>query len=215
MADPDVEALQHALDVQRALQREADHRVKNTLQLISSLVMLHARRTSDEAARQALKAVQQRVTAVSATHRHVTRDEAAERVELSALLRELVADLAASAGHEGVRIELDLEAVEIPAPDAAPLALIVTEAVSNALRHGFGDGRPGLVRVAMAQADGQLRLEVADDGAGLPEGPAPKGFGMTMIQLLVQQLRGVLETTAAQPGLKLSVSVPMQASPDR
>lgn len=213
MRDGEIEALREALEAQRALQREADHRVKNALQLISSLVMLQGRRASEPAAREALKAVQQRVTAISAAHRHVSRDEGAERVELSALLRELAADLAGSAGREGVRIELDLEAVEVPARDAAPLALIFTEALSNALRHAFPDGRDGAVHLALRRCDGQLRLLVADDGEGMPA-PAPKGFGTTMIQLLAQQLHADLETAPAQPGLRLSVSVPMDhASP--
>ena len=208
MAEADVQDLKAALADQEALHREANHRMKNTLQLISSLIMLQSRRAADESARQALKAVQQRVTAVSAAHRHVSREDGAERVELSALVRELASDLAGSAGREGVRIELDLEPVHVAARDAAPLALIASEAVSNALRHGFAEGREGAIHVGMRQAEGGLRLEVHDDGGGPPE-PPPKGFGLTMMQLLAQQLRGTLETGAAQPGYRVAVHVPM------
>jgi two-component sensor histidine kinase len=208
MADPDTGTLQQALAEERALQREAHHRIKNTLQLISSLIMLQGRRAPDESARQALRSLQQRVAAVSLAHRHVSQEEGAERVELSAMVRELASDVAASSGRDGVRIELDLEPLDVSARDAAPLALLVAEAVSNALRHAFPDGRGGAVRVALSKAGGELLMEVSDDGAGAPE-PPPKGFGAMMMQLLAQQLRGRLEMGPAQPGFRVSVTAPM------
>lgn len=210
MANRDVEALRAELDRLAALQREADHRVKNNLQLISSLVLLHSRRAGDEAVRQALKAVLQRVTAVSVAHRHVARSDGAERVEVASLVRELVGDLAASAGREGVEIALDLDPVSAPARHGAPLALLVSEAVGNALRHAFPEGRSGAIAVSVRHAPGGFELTVADDGVGLDTAAAGTGFGMTIIQLLAQQLRGRLETVPAQPGLRISVSVPME-----
>lgn len=209
MADAETQALIEALERQAVLQREADHRIKNTLQLISSLVMLQGRRTADEGARQALKALLQRVQAVSVTHRHVVRDGEHEVVELAALLRELAADLAASAGRKGVAIDLDLEPVRAPAKDGAPVALIFSEALVNALRHAFPDGREGRVRVSLEARPDSYVLIIADNGVG--PGDGPKGFGAMVLQLMAQQLRARLDTDSAQPGLKLSVSVPMDA----
>ncbi|MGA0608248.1 sensor histidine kinase [Phenylobacterium sp. VNQ135] len=212
MSAEEIESLRQALAAQRELQREADHRVKNNLQLISSLVMLHGRRTADEGARQALKAVQQRVTAVSAAHRYVTRERGSEQVDLAALVRELAGDLAAAAGREGIAISLDLEPVFVGARDAAPLALILNEALGNALAHAFPDARPGRIAVTLRDTDGGFELAVADDGVG-QAGAAP-GFGRTILQLLSQQLRARLEITDAQPGLRVAVSVPTnQAQP--
>ena len=208
MPAAEIERLQQALAAQAELQREADHRVKNNLQLISSLVLLHGRRAAGDGARQALKAVQHRVTAVAAAHRHVSRETGAERVDLAALLRHLAGDLAAVWGRDGVEIALDLERVTVGARDAAPLALIFNELLGNALAHAFPDARPGHVAVGLRQPSDGFELLVADNGIGAPGG-GPDGFGRTIVQLLAQQLHARLETADAQPGLRVAVSVPV------
>ncbi|MCR5873376.1 sensor histidine kinase [Phenylobacterium sp. J426] len=206
MSADEIDSLRQALAAQAELQREADHRVKNNLQLISSLVMLHGRRATDDGAKRALKSVQQRITAVSAAHRHVSRDTGSERVDLAALVRELTGDLAAAAGREGIEITLELEPVFVAAPDAAPLALILNEALGNALTHAFPGARAGRIVVALRRTPDGFDLAVSDDGVG-QAGAAP-GFGRMILQLLAQQLRAKLEVTAAQPGLRVAVSVP-------
>lgn len=210
MADPGTEGAD--LERQVARHREVEHRVKNTLQLISSIVLLQGRRAEDEGARQALRAVQQRVAAVSVAHRHISWTDESEAVELTALVREIVNDLAGSAGRDGVEIDLDLEPVTIHGRQAAPMALLVSETVGNALRHAFPLGRTGRIRVQVRQTEAGFELSVADNGVGAADGTPPSGFGLTVCQLMAQQLRGKLSTEAAQPGLRLSVSVPMDTS---
>lgn len=200
-----------ALERYTARQREAEHRVKNTLQLISSIVMLQGRRAADEGARQALRAVQQRVAAVSVAHRHVSWTEEAEHVELASLIREIVGDLAGSAGREGVEIDLDLESVTIAGRNGAPMALLVSEIVGNALRHAYPDGRNGRIRVSLRRTPAGFDLDVADDGVGLGGGAAKTGFGLTVAQLMCQQVKGRMETIAGQPGVRIAVSVPMDS----
>jgi two-component sensor histidine kinase len=211
MASSSDESPELALERHTERQREAEHRVKNTLQLISSIVMLQGRRAADDASRQALRAVQQRVAAVSVAHRHVSWSEESEEVELAGLVREIVGDLAGSAGREGVVIDLDLESVIIPGRHGAPVALLVSEAVGNALRHAYPDGRNGRVRVGLRRTVGGFELVVADDGIGLDPAASKTGFGLTVAQLMAQQLRARLETTPAQPGLRVAVVVPMDS----
>lgn len=215
MASADTDSPEQALERQAARAREVEHRVKNTLQLISSIVLLQGRRSGDEGARAALKAVQQRVAAVSVAHRHVSWEGDAEEVEVAALVREIVGDLAGSAGREGVEIDLDLDAVTIPGRQAAPVALLVSEAVGNALRHAYPDGRKGRVRVALRRTGGGFELSVQDDGVGVAPDTPPAGFGLTVAQLMAQQLRGRLTTDTAQPGMRLSVVVPMHSDTHR
>jgi two-component sensor histidine kinase len=207
MSEAEIETLRQALAAQAELQREADHRVKNTLQLISSLVLLHGRRAQDDGVKRALKAVQSRVTAVSVAHRHVVRTAGVEEVELSALVRELASDLAA-AGREGIEVAMSLEPVTIAARQAAPLALILNEALGNALAHAFPDGRAGRIALTLRRTGDAIELSVADNGIGAPAGGSD-GFGRMILQLLAQQLHARLETTDAQPGLRVAVSVPM------
>jgi two-component sensor histidine kinase len=211
MAHPNADSPEAALERQAARAREVEHRVKNTLQLISSIVLLQGRRASDEGAKAALKAVQQRVAAVSVSHRHVGWDDDSEQVEVAALVREIVGDLAGSAGREGVVIDLDLETVSIPGRQAAPVALLISEAVGNALRHAYPDGRSGRVRVGLHRTGAGFEISVADDGVGIAPGSPPTGFGLTVAQLMAQQLRGQLTTDTAQPGVRLSVVVPMDS----
>ena len=204
-----------ALERQAARHREVEHRVKNTLQLISSIVLLQGRRAKDAGARQALRAVQQRVNAVSVAHRHVGWAADAEEVEVAALVREIVGDLAGSAGREGVAIDLDLEPVTIDGRSAAPVALLVSETVGNALRHAFPDGRSGRIRVGLRRMGEMFELTVADDGIGMASDAQPGGFGLSVVQLMAQQLRGKLVTDTAQPGLRLTVTVPMETPAPR
>lgn len=212
MAEPNTDSQDQALEQQAQRAREVEHRVKNTLQLISSIVLLQGRRTDDEAARQALKAVQQRVAAVSVAHRHVGWIADAEQVELAALAREIVGDLAGSAGREDVVIDLDLETVTIAGRQAAPVALLVSEMVGNALRHAYPNGRAGRIQVDLHRTATGFDLTVRDDGVGMSADLPKSGFGLTVVQLMTQQLRGRLETSAAQPGARLTVSVPMDTS---
>jgi two-component sensor histidine kinase len=198
-----------------ARQREAEHRVKNTLQLISSILMLQGRRAADESARQALRAVQQRVAAVSVAHRHVTWTDDTEELELAGLVREIVGDLASAAGREGVDIDVDLESVVIPARHGAPMALLVCETVGNALRHAYAEGQSGRVRVELRRTEEGFTLVVSDSGAGMDPAASKAGFGLTLAQLMAQQVRGRLETTAGQPGVRIAVSVPMDSQARR
>jgi two-component sensor histidine kinase len=177
--------------------------------------MLQGRRADDDGARQALRAVQQRVAAVSVAHRHVTWSEDAEEVELAGLVREIVGDLAGSAGREGVDIDLDLESVVIPGRHGAPIALLVSEAVGNALRHAYPGERNGRVRVGLRRTLDGFELAVADDGVGMDPAASKTGFGLTVAQLMAQQLRGWLETTPGQPGVRIAVVVPMDSQARR
>lgn len=215
MADPNTDNPTQALERQAERAREVEHRVKNTLQLISSIVLLQGRRAADEGARQALKAIQQRVAAVSVAHRHVGWVNDAEQVEVAGLVREIVGDLAGSAGREGVDIDLDLDSVTIPGRQGAAAALLVSELVGNALRHAYPDGRAGRIGVSVRRAGPGFDLTVSDDGIGMAAEAPKTGFGLTVVQLMTQQLRGHLEINPAQPGVRISVSVPMDtdASP--
>jgi two-component sensor histidine kinase len=197
-----------ALERQAERHREIEHRAKNTLQLISSIVLLQGRRASEEAARLALRAIQQRVAAISVAHRHVTWDADSEQVELAALIREIASDLAGSVGREGVVIDLDLETLKISGRQAAPVALLVCEMVSNALRHAYPEGHEGRVQVALRRTPAGPELCVADQGVGMGGAAPSTGFGMTVAQLMAQQLRANLQVDATPPGVRLTVRLP-------
>lgn len=205
-------ALTEALEQKTALLHEVDHRVKNNLQLISSLLLLQNRRVTDPALKASLRGMLGRVNAIATVHRRLFQSEDVERFDVSAFIRDMVADLMGSAGRDDIRIELDLERVEIPAAKAAPFALVVNELLTNALRHGFPEGRGGRIFVGVRRQEGEFRIEIADDGVGLDKDTTPSGFGLTIVQLLCQQLKAKSETTDAEPGARIIVSLPVNGA---
>ena len=205
-------ALAEALAQKDALLHEIDHRVKNNLQLIASLILLQSRRTADEAARAALKTVLDRVTAVATVHRRLFQGDPL-RFDVADFVRDLTADLAAAAGRDDLEIVLELDHVSIAAASAAPLALVVNELLGNALKHAFPVGHPGRLRVSLHSGEDGCRLVVADDGAGLDG--QPPGFGLTIVRLLCQQLHAEFDLADAQPGVRATVVVPMTIAAPR
>jgi two-component sensor histidine kinase len=201
--------LEEALAQKTALLHEVDHRVKNNLQLISSLLQLQSRKITDEATRQTVRGILERVNAIGAVHRRLFQGGDVQRFDVADFVRDLAGDLAASARRDDIQLKLDLEAVSVPASQAAPLALVVNELMSNALKHAFPEGRPGIISVTLLSLGDRAELTIADDGVGMPA-DQPRGFGLTIVQLLCQQLKAQLSTEDAAPGLRTKISIPLE-----
>jgi two-component sensor histidine kinase len=204
--DARIRELEGALERKTTLLREVDHRVKNDLQLISSLILLQSRRVDDEVARQALKTMLERVNAVATVHRRLFLGEDSQQFDVASFVRDLAGDLALAAGRDDVRITLDLDPVSIRASAAAPLALVTNELMGNALKHAF-PGRGGVIAISLTKADDACVLTICDDGQGMGEGK--KAFGLTIVGLLCQQLRAGLEIASDGPGVRAVVRAPM------
>ena len=200
---------EQALDQKTALLHEIDHRVKNNLQLLSSLLLLQSRRTEDAATRAALRRTLERVTAVATVHRRLFQGEAIDRFDFAEFVRDLVGDLTGASGRSELEVRLELEPVEVGASQAAPLALILSELVTNALRHAQPDGGRTTLHVALTPSDRSFEMVVEDDGVGRPPEGQGDGFGLTIAGLLAQQLRADIRLEDAGPGLKATVRCPV------
>ena len=200
--------LASALEQKSALLHEVDHRVKNNLQLITSLLRLQARRSGDPAVQKALNSAQERVNAVATVHRRLFRGEDVERFDVAAFIDDLVADVIGGSGRRDVEARLDLEPVELSAARAAPLALLINELLVNAIHHAFPDGRPGLITVAVRSERDGFVIEITDNGVGSGTPAAAPGFGGTIVSLLCGQLGARCETTDAQPGVRTAIRFP-------
>jgi two-component sensor histidine kinase len=188
-----------------ALLHDVDHRVKNNLQLIASLIQLQARRSTDPTARAALKSVLERVNAVATVHRRLFQGDV-NRFEAADFLRDLCSDLLAAVARDDVSIALSLEPVQLPSASAAPFALIANELIGNALKHAFPD-RGGRLSVSLVEKAGACILTLVDDGVGLTD--APPGFGLSLARLLCQQLHAELELGAGEAGFTAIVRTPL------
>jgi two-component sensor histidine kinase len=200
-----LEALQAALDRERARAREVDHRAKNSLQIVSSLLLLMSRRSASQEAQQALKAMHQRVAAIAAVHREILDGDSPEYFDLTQFVRGHVAAVARARG-DGAEVRMDLAPVRVAATQACPAALIVNELALNALTHGSPAGCEPRAEVVLKPAGAGFSLTVADTGPGLAPTADQSGFGLTIVKLLAQQISAHVAFEDAQPGLRAVVT---------
>jgi two-component sensor histidine kinase len=192
------------------LLRELQHRVKNNLQVMVGLVEVQARRAHTAPAKAALRAIGRRIEALRLLHDKLHLAGEVDRVDLGDYLGQLAAGLLRF--HEGeatrIRLVLEVERGIVASPDAAaPLGLVVNEFVTNSLKHAFGGG-PGTIGVRLGpDAGGGVRLELWDDGRGLParataggNNASGGGTGMRMIGSLARQLDAAPEWGAGEGG---------------
>ncbi len=207
-------ALTSALHQRDLLMAEIHHRVKNNLQVVASLLNLQADRLRSPAAKIEFAVARDRVQALATLHRHLYLHQTFERISLRPFLEELSRQLGDALGagpDSGVAIEIDAEDVEMGSDQAISLALLLTEAVSNAMRHGFPDGRQGHIKVSLHVEDDIAHLVVEDDGVGLGETPEDgdgDGLGMRLIEGFASHLGGVAEISG-EGGTRIAVQFPL------
>ncbi|MGC6328068.1 sensor histidine kinase [Rhizorhabdus sp. FW153] len=182
--------------------RELQHRVSNNLQVVSGLIALQKKSISDEAARAALDEASRRLGLIGRIHRQLY-DPHGDQLHIRDFLDQLGPDLIDASGKPGICCQVLVEEDFALEPDAAvPMALIIAEAVSNALEHGFGDREQGCVEItAQRTTDGMLEVRVTDDGAGLPTGfslEQTNSLGLKLAQALARQLGGSFDLFAGR-----------------
>lgn len=198
-------ALVRARGEQDLLFKEIHHRVKNNLQIIASLLNLQASRIRVPEAKAEFQSARDRVRALATLHRHLYAEGGLHSIAMRPFLLELCDQLFQAIGErEGHRIRLEVEApaLQMSSDQAVPLALVVTETVSNAVKYAFPGGRSGHVNVRLTElADDMLELVVQDDGVGIPAGRAETetgirdGLGIQLIRGFARQLAAELVVT--------------------
>ncbi|ULB08896.1 MASE1 domain-containing protein [Cereibacter azotoformans] len=201
-------ALRSTLERNEMLLREVHHRVKNNLQLISSLVALQRRGVTEPAMRERMVRIQGQIGAIARTYDLLHRLGASEQVDFGPFVPALCEAIEESEGGRA-QVTPDLQgSAEVTADSAIALSLALNELVTNALKHG---GPEPEVRVSCRRERGELVLTVADDGPGLGEGfdlMAQPGFGVRMVASLIGQVNGTIRTLPAQRGAAIEIRVP-------
>jgi two-component sensor histidine kinase len=211
----DVSELRHQereLITKDATIREIHHRVKNNLQTVASLLRIQARRTHSDEAREALTQAMRRVAAIAVVHdtlstglsQTVDFDDVFDRVLL------LVAEVASS-HNTTVHPKSSGSFGVLPSEYATPLALALTELVTNAVEHGLA-GREGEVEIVADRSDETLTVKVVDNGSGLPEGKVGAGLGTQIVRTLIQgELGGTIDWhTMVDQGTEVTIEVPLR-----
>jgi PAS domain S-box-containing protein len=192
-------AIQASLREKEVLLREIHHRVKNNMQIISSLLNLQARHYQDPAVAAVFRESHNRIRSMALIHEKLYRAGDLSRLDFSEYIQSMTAHLSLAYGIDPgrIRFEVESEGVFLDINTAIPCGLILNELVSNALAHAFPDGRSGTVRIECRKDEGRsVLLVVADDGIGLPEDfdiRRSASFGLEVVALLVDQLGGTLE----------------------
>ncbi len=197
----EITAEKEAKEAQRKeiLLKEIHHRVKNNLQVISSLLDLQARASNDARTIGLLRESQSRLRSMSLIHEKLY--QAGDTMGIS--MDEYVSDLAIhlhnsfGAGSSSVKVEVDTRQIVLDMDVAVPCGLVINELASNALKYAFPEGRKGTVRIGLSWAEPEdIVLTVSDDGVGMPEGldiRSPSTLGLRIVNILASQLRGKLE----------------------
>ena len=190
--------------------REGDHRIKNSLQIVASLMRVQERRETNAAAQQALRAATARIEAVASIHDALQLTGGGDDVNVGALVATMCRSLQSMAGDpEAVQVIVHADFIHVPIALAQPMVLAVNELVLNALRHAFPNGRCGAVSVTVARDGGELRVVVADDGIGLPAGYQDGlGFGMKLVRMMIAKVDGVL-LVESQAGARFTLTAPL------
>jgi len=197
-----------SLQEKEILLKEIHHRVKNNLQIISSMLSLQANRSIDDVARNIFLESENRIRAMALIHEQLYRSGDLARVDMRLYVQNLSTQIVRSIGNHGcvVEVEVDSSLREVPVDVAIPLGLIVNELLSNAVRHAFPASRTGKVHVRLRARGQQHELEVSDDGVGLSpafNADSLPTLGLKLVRALVEQLRGTLEivgTATAESG---------------
>jgi PAS domain S-box-containing protein len=189
-----------SLKEKEVLLREVHHRVKNNLQVISSILNLQSNFVEDPNTLQILRESQNRINSMSFIHESLYRKDEFDSIDLAQYVKDLTTNLLHSYHSSGtdIRLEHDLENVELDLDQAIPCGLILNELVSNALKYAFPDRDRGLVHIGVEQeqntdATTLVRIRVQDDGVGLPEGyevGASDSLGLQLVSSLLEQIGG-------------------------
>lgn len=174
------------------LLKEIHHRVKNNLEIVSSLLELQSAQVDDKGIKEAMLEGQNRVQSIGIVHQKLYTGNNLGAIEMKDYFLNLSESILDSFGAEGrITVECAMDQIDVDIDTAVPLGLIVNELLTNTLKYAFPDGRKGHVRIHLAKdPGGSLHLEIADDGIGKSEITQGTGFGAQLISLLTRQLSG-------------------------
>ncbi len=212
--------LRDSLHEKEVLLREIHHRVKNNLQVISSLFTLQSRTTTDPELLTLLKESQHRIQSMALIHEKLYQSENLSRIAFDHYVRDLVTDIFQSYSDRlgRIRLNLDLRPLTLEIATAIPTALVLNELVTNTFKHAFPDRQEGTLAIGLFPDEsvaGRFVLRVEDDGGGIPEAVDPaqtKSLGLRLVRVLVSQLQGTLSLERGS-GTRFTLYLPQAPTP--
>jgi two-component sensor histidine kinase len=205
--------LQVALDRHQVLLKEVNHRVKNSLQVVTAMLQLQANSVGDPALSERLNEASSRVNAVGRAYERLAYNADYENIELAEYLREIISDLEPTVAPCKIQFEAP-EEIQIAADRAILVGLIINELVANAGKYAYPDCPGGLIWVRLFQSDkNSILVSVRDEGAGLPPGfdsTTSKRLGTRLVNALSKQLGAELTRPISPVGANFTLLVPLK-----
>ena len=207
------EKIKTALEEKEILLKEIHHRVKNNLQVVSSMLSLQAQTQGNNGSFKALQESQRRIQVMSRIHENLHASDNLSSINTNEFFNTLVDDTKESVGGsvEGISFRLDMDDIALDMEQAIPYGQIISELISNSLKHAFPDGQSGEITISLHRLNGgETALAVADDGKGLPENfnfHRAQTLGLKLVQAIVMQLKGVVDVDSSG-GTRIQIIFP-------
>lgn len=205
------EELTAALSQRDLLLREVYHRVKNNLQVIDSIVALQSRKIEDAAARDAMSSLRSRIHALGSVHQQLMTSSDLRSIDIRPFINELISNLLAASGRDNVEVKSASASRIVSVDFAISVGFIITELVTNSLKHAFGE-KGGQVQVVLDTFDnGNLKLVVSDDGAHNPKSHEKSAsLGTSLLRGFASQLKAIVNVSIAN-GTRTEIEIPAGA----
>lgn len=206
-----IQELEKAVEEKTVLLKEVHHRVKNNLQVISSLLDMQMHISVNTDPVEMLKAARGRVHAMGLVHEKLYQSSGLTDISIADYFSELVSMLRSAYGRPGLRIDLKVADHKINVDVAVPCGLILNELVTNALKYAYPDDVSGSISIAVMIRDGNCILLVADDGKGFDTAVETTGLGRRLVEILVGQLKGTMKYLSGT-GTRVEIVFPISMS---
>ncbi|MBL4656069.1 MAG: PAS domain S-box protein, partial [Bacteroidia bacterium] len=211
------ELLKRSLQEKEILLKEIHHRVKNNLQIISSILSLQSSYLNDKRTINILKESQDRIKSMAFIHESLYQTKDFSSINISEYIENLSKNLVYSFGTECsfVNLKLDTDNIDLSLDTAIPCGLIINELVSNSLKYAFPDNHKGEIKITLKQKNKRLILTIADNGVGLPSGlnfKKTESLGLQLVNTLVEQVNGDI-TKMNVKGTKFIITLAAKPKP--
>ncbi|WFN34067.1 PAS domain S-box protein [Methanogenium sp. S4BF] len=207
--------LRRSLQEKEVLLKEVHHRVKNNMQVISSLISLQADKITDPESLERLRESQNRIKSMALVHESLYQSENLASIDPAGYLRNLTSEVISSYSLEtAITVDFNITVHSMDLDTALPCGLIVNELISNSLKHGFKGRTEGKIVIGLTMKDDEYVLSVRDDGCGLPADfdiTILDSLGIKLINVLTRQMRGTIEIETGGPGGSFTFHIPRTA----
>lgn len=198
------------LNIKTALMHEVDHRVKNNLQIITSLILMQNNAVADPKLHEILNTILHRIETISAIHAQLYKTERQGYVDFTKIVNDITVAQEIFAAHRPITVIRDTEPAFISAAQSTPLGLIYNEILTNAYKHAFPDDRPGIISIKVRSDTETIRLNISDNGVGQSNMlTGTNTFGQTLIHALCRQTKATIKVNDTSPGLNIEIIAPV------